>query len=329
MKGVGLKYLIFFVTSHCNLRCKHCFYRINKKEKELSLGEIKKTARTLRSLYFLKITGGEPFLRKDLYDVVKSFYDNGVKRISISTNGCLAEDITKVVEKLKRLPGLKLELGISIDDIGDKHDKIRGKKCYGKAMETYSRLYKLRDKNFRLGFNITMMRSNQNRLEKIFNVLKKKNPDGIGCTLIRGEPKNLKELDIDIERYKAFQELLEKYNEKKAKGLFQRLRMAKSRLVHKKIIDVLDGKKSFDCLAGEKIAVLYPNGNVNLCELLNYEIGNLKDYSYNFEKLWKSRKRAELRKKIKNCQCTHECFITSSLVFNLKGKFEILREILK
>jgi MoaA/NifB/PqqE/SkfB family radical SAM enzyme len=69
--------LTFSVTAACQSRCKTCNigleYRKDpkRKEKDLKLDEIEKIFRSLGHIYFLNISGGEPFLRKDLPEIVE------------------------------------------------------------------------------------------------------------------------------------------------------------------------------------------------------------------------------------------------------------------
>jgi len=67
--------LIFFVTSRCNLLCRHCFYweELNKKKGELELPEIEKIAKSLPNLLTVSLTGGEPYLRPDLPEIASAF----------------------------------------------------------------------------------------------------------------------------------------------------------------------------------------------------------------------------------------------------------------
>ena len=122
-------YLLFFVTERCNMECKHCFVKKSSGtgKKELDLYEIDKISKSLPALFFLRITGGEPFLRNDIYDIMEKFYTNSkVLRISVNTNGILTDEIVKTVEKVSaNLKDLTLEIGISIDNLFGKHDSIR------------------------------------------------------------------------------------------------------------------------------------------------------------------------------------------------------------
>ena len=142
------EYVTFFVTNKCNARCKHCFYwkELNSQLDELKLDEINKISKTMDDFLFLILTGGEPFLRDDLAEIVKIFYkNNNVRKMNIITNGKLPDkilDITKMV--MTECPDLYSALFVSLDDIGDNHDRIRGVKgIYKNALETVSHLKKI------------------------------------------------------------------------------------------------------------------------------------------------------------------------------------------
>ena len=84
-----IDFLIFFVTSKCNSNCKFCFYKskLNSGD-DLSLGEIRKISLGIGNFTNLLFSGGEPFLREDLPEIVDIFISqNQVKNISIPTNG--------------------------------------------------------------------------------------------------------------------------------------------------------------------------------------------------------------------------------------------------
>ena len=85
-------YMVLFVTAVCNARCDFCFYweeiESAKAQLELKLDDYKKVSSHLNHLFYLSIGGGEPFMRKDLPEIVELFYNNSKTRIvTISTNG--------------------------------------------------------------------------------------------------------------------------------------------------------------------------------------------------------------------------------------------------
>jgi molybdenum cofactor biosynthesis enzyme MoaA len=108
--------LIHFVTSKCNFACKHCFYwqELNQKKNELTLEEIKKMSPSIGPIFFLLIGGGEPFIRQDLPEIIKTYYENnGIQNLSIPTNGSLIKKTVGDCEKiLAECPGLKFSLSL-------------------------------------------------------------------------------------------------------------------------------------------------------------------------------------------------------------------------
>lgn len=74
------------VTYRCNARCSMCsrYKKPSRPDEEISIETIKK----LPKMYFTNITGGEPFIRTDLKDIVRELYKKS-DRIVISTNGFL------------------------------------------------------------------------------------------------------------------------------------------------------------------------------------------------------------------------------------------------
>ena len=85
------------VTYRCNAQCTMCnrYKAPSRPEEELSLETIKK----LPSMYFTNITGGEPFIRQDLEEIVEELYRHS-DRIVISTNGFFTDRILKLAKHL-------------------------------------------------------------------------------------------------------------------------------------------------------------------------------------------------------------------------------------
>ena len=83
-----------------------------------------------------------------------------------------------------------------------------------------------------------------------------------------------------------------------------------------------ENKMQTICYASRIAAVIYPNGDVHPCEILDSskKIGNLRDYDMNFRKLWRSKRNQEIADWIvkTKCFCTHECNVACNTTFNLK-----------
>lgn len=88
------------VTYRCNARCTMCnrYKAPSKPEEEISIETIKK----LPQMYFTNITGGEPFIRSDLKDIVRELYKKS-DRIVISTNGFLRTELSIYARNFRML----------------------------------------------------------------------------------------------------------------------------------------------------------------------------------------------------------------------------------
>jgi len=124
------------VTYRCNSRCVMCdiWKSDGDRERELAPEDYRWLPRSLRSI---NVSGGEPFLRDDIVDIVRVMRERCPDaRIVISTNGLQPERIERAVAQM---PGVAVR--ISIDGIGDAHDAVRGVPgAYDRAMETVERL---------------------------------------------------------------------------------------------------------------------------------------------------------------------------------------------
>src|SRR5262249_44458847 len=120
--------LTFSVTYRCNARCRTCNVW-KKRVDDLSLAEYKRVFDGIgRTLYWATFSGGEPFIRPDLIDIVLACYERcGPAIITIPTNGLYQQDILEGVARLSGLaPAAKIIINFSLDGIGPRHDELRG-----------------------------------------------------------------------------------------------------------------------------------------------------------------------------------------------------------
>jgi len=331
-----LDFVIFFVTNRCNSRCKHCFYwkSLNKKG-ELKLREIKKIFQNLGYVRDISLSGGEPLLREDIVEIVKIIYENSKpKSLSIPSNGLLPNKLEEVSERiLNSCPNMKLIINLSIDGPEKVHDYIRGVKGnFKKSTDCIEKLVNLRKKfnNLYVNINSVIMNKNIDYLEKFMNYVKNNfDVDGHYFEIIRGDSKN-KEFKIpELNKLKKFYEkalenekfYFEKRFKKRRVGINLGRKITKIfyigiiKYLYFLQIAVIKGKKwPFRCLAGKTSLVIYPKGEVSVCEL-KPAIGNLKKFNYDIKKLRKSTKWKKMLEKIKTtkCSCTHDCFIYNTV----------------
>ncbi len=157
----------FIVTWRCNLRCFMCDVWKKTDHDDMSVDEIRSVFQQIPHLDSLRITGGEPFLRRDLTDITRAIVEeNNPTVVHVTTAGILTERILKYV---KAVGSPKLHLKLSIDAIGARHDEIRGYRgLYDKAMRTLRALVDLRKQyGFFLGVNQTITDRNWDHIEPL------------------------------------------------------------------------------------------------------------------------------------------------------------------
>lgn len=170
MKKTSLKEVVLAITYQCNSHCQMCnIWKIKDHFREVTPGAYLSLPRTLKDI---NITGGEPFLRKDLKEIVQVLKNRCPQaNIVISSNGFATDLIIAQMQELKRIMP-KIGVAISIDGIGEAHNKIRGvKDGYAKATRTIINLKKIGIKNIKIGF--TIGEYNARELFEIYNLCQK------------------------------------------------------------------------------------------------------------------------------------------------------------
>src|SRR4030043_2275910 len=95
-------YCLFEITNRVNIRCRMCsLWKRGDKQKELSFAQIEKIVKNLEKLgvFMVSITGGEPFMRDDLADIIHMFKQHGFV-VRVLTNGTISSEdkIAKVMD---------------------------------------------------------------------------------------------------------------------------------------------------------------------------------------------------------------------------------------
>lgn len=325
-------HIVLFVTNKCNMECEHCFLvesgELNDTSRDqiFSLINIQKLARSLPKLLALSITGGEPFLRKDLSKIIKAFSETGyLKSINIVSNGFqtkqICEGINKILTENKKLD---IFLSISLDGDNQTHNLIRkNKNAYLNAMNTINQLSKLHKKNKRLsiGVNSTYIGSNYLSIRHLYKQLEKVKINYVSLNLVRGIRWQNRPKGIDINEYKDLCKIKEKIikNNNIESSFMNSLMKSKGNLMTGIIANTFQKDKSInDCYAGSLFGVIKDNGDVFACEQLEKPLGNLIKVDFDLSKIWFSDKAKEQRISINNheCHCTYECVASCNIFFN-------------
>ncbi|MBA2646531.1 MAG: radical SAM protein [Pyrinomonadaceae bacterium] len=334
--------LNILVTSVCDMRCTHCFFTEElddrpRKKLQMKTEEIEKISETLGgNLGVLILAGGEPFTRKDLPEIVRAFYENNkLESVYLMSNGQIQKrimpDVTRILDEC---PNLNVAVALGIDGLEAQHEKIRQKPgSWTIAIDTARQLQAIKREHPRLDIQTCtcFMNSNQDTIFKWYDFLKYDlKPDKVNFNYIRPPSADPKELDIDHSRYAKLAGMIDddsrhaaiKNNYGGDAGFFK---AAIDIYMHGLIAKAQEEQKAqMTCYAGTAGGVIYDEGTVSSCENLE-AVGNLRDYDWNFQKLWLSPQMQARRQKAKDgCFCTHESnSYYPSLPFNPKHLIQI------
>ncbi len=305
------------VTYRCNSRCRTCNI-YTKKADEFTLEEFDRTFASLgRAPYWFTMSGGEPFLRDDLPDICESAHrHNRPGIINIPTNGLLVDRIPAMVEKIAReCADSQIIVNVSIDEIGERHDKIRGVPgSYEKAVASYRALRKLKAPNLTLGIHTVVSVFNVERIPAIYeHVMREIAPDSF-ITEIAEERVELETLGAEItpdpQSYSvAIDFLIDRIKRGRFSGISgvtQAFRVRYYELVkrHLESRRLRVTRQEIPCYAGVASAQVAPDGDVWFCCIKADPVGNLRDVDYDFGKIWFGSKALEERGKIRRGECS-------------------------
>jgi MoaA/NifB/PqqE/SkfB family radical SAM enzyme len=285
------KYLWFEVTDLCNSRCEYC--NIYKKPPTKNPLTPKETKRILSSPLFQNVqyiihSGGEPTVRSDLLEILLAQHEAlPTATIQLSTNGLLPERAIAAVSELQRR-NIPVEVGISLDGVGEAHDSIRGVKGnFQKVDYLVKELLKMKAA-VSLGSTLT----NKN-LEN--NLKAKEYSQSLNVPFMwhwfnqSGFYGN--EQSDRAQNYKKTEEMIHAVKTTTPPGLYRDM-----------WINELNGvKPKFKCFALNTFAVLKCNGDIAPClSMWNNTIGTVRDEDP--AKVWSSKQAKQVRKSIKNCE---------------------------
>ncbi|GMR21187.1 MAG: hypothetical protein BMS9Abin36_1786 [Gammaproteobacteria bacterium] len=326
--------LTFFVTRKCNAKCPFCFYVNNTRcarvsEPELSLDEINMISLSLDKLLWLAFSGGEPYLRKDLVEISKVFYQqNSPVFMLFPTNGLLPDLIRYKTEQiLQHCKNSIVTVKLSIDGLHSDHDALRNTPgCFDKTMETYHLLGKLLEwyPNFELGVNTVFCSENQDKMDEIIDFVQDlMNVKTHTISMVRGNLESSHYKEVDHEKYRRAINRLENNLKNRTSSIYRfrgaRLKAAQDilqrRLIHQ---TMRSHERQIPCYAGRLNLVLTETGDVYPCEILSTSFGNVRDYNYNIKEIVRSEMARPVLDSIfnKRCYCTHECYFITNILFN-------------
>ena len=336
--------LFLFVTSRCNSLCRTCFYfdKLNSRD-DLTVDEIARISETAPPFRKLWISGGEPFLRPELAELVAMFVrNNGVHNVNLPTNGLLPDKTFPIMDRMLELcPEASIDLNFSLDGMQRTHDAIRGVpenfvRTLATMREAAARYRGIR----RLRRNVVTVitRENRDEVEQLGVYLREHAEiDGHYFEVVRGvapDP-SLKVLTRDA--VAGLHRRVMPFHRHYGRKLFAHLPPVVRQLAKLYYLgnlrfhydlheECLEGPRPWPmpCTAGDTSIVIDHNGRFRACEMRGI-VGDLHDFDFDVRRALASEgMRAEVAAiPGANCWCTHSCFIQDSSKFS--AKVQLLR----
>ena len=286
------------VTYRCNAHCNmcDCFKDPTRPEEEIQLEDIKK----LPEMAFTNITGGEPFIRKDIADIVEELYKKS-DRIVVSTNGYFTG---RIIDLCKKFP--KIGIRISIEGLQETNDKIRGiPDGFNRGYNTLKTLVEMKHPD--VGFGMTVQDMNCEDLVPLYDISNEMGMEFATATLHNSF--YFRKTDNKIEdKFKVAQNFEKLINEllksKSPKKWFR------AYFNHGLINYIYGNKRLLPCDMSKNAFFIDPFCDVIPCNGMAEKavMGNLRDQTW--EELWNSEQAKEVRRCIKDCE--RNCWMIGS-----------------
>lgn len=281
------------VTYRCPMRCKMCNIWNNptKVSEEFKPELLEK----LPNVNSINITGGEPFVREDIEEIVKILRKK-TKRIVFSTSGFFSD---RILALAKKYPDLGFR--ISIEGLSCKNDELRGRQGgFDKGLRTLLELRRMGVKD--IGFGITVSNNNSDDMLNLYELnrnLKMQFATASFHNSFYFHKYDNKVTNVD-EVCANFDELIQRLiNENSPKSWFRAF-------FNLGLINYIKGgRRMLPCEAGSENFFVDPYGNVLPCNGMEEScwfdtMGNLHDVN-DFMEIWNSEQAQKVRDKVANC----------------------------
>ena len=268
------------VTRECNMKCSHCYINATDKklDNELTTQEAKKLMDQICQVSkpLLILSGGEPLLRPDIFELIEYGSSKGLK-MGLGSNGSLIDDA--VAGKLKAA-GIAT-VSISLDShISAQHDEFRG--VAGAWEKAVNACKALRKNNVLVQVNTTLTHQNYDQIDDIMSLAEGIGVENFHLFFLVPTGRGTKLTDISPQKYEdmitnTFSKVARHKLNVRPSCAPQFMRIAKGM--------GLDMRQWIrGCIAGLYYCRIYPNGDITPCPYLPIKLGNVREKS--FKEIW-------------------------------------------
>ena len=281
------------ITRSCNLSCAHCraAAEFGHYPGELSLDEIKAVIDDIASITnpILIVTGGEPFMRPDIWDIIDYAHEKGCMPV-IGTNGTIiTEDIA---QKMAEHRISRMSVSLDFPD-AERHDEFRGEQ--GSFDDAIRGIKLAQEHGVGVQINTTVTKQNADTLEDMHDLAEELGAEAFHPFLLvpTGRGENLRDIELSPEEYEEV--LTWAYYKQKESPLhfkptdspqYYRIAHQKSREEGSKMSAEQYGLEAMTrgCLGGITFCFISHVGDVQPCGYFDMQLGNVKEKP--FSQIW-------------------------------------------
>lgn len=304
---VRINFASIIVTYRCNASCHMChtWQYPSKKDEEIGLESYER----LPFMKAVNVTGGEPFLRNDISEII-GILKKKCKRLVISSNGYFTERILQLFDRHRDI-GIR----VSIEGLPKANDELRGiKNGFDRGIRTLLELNRMGIKD--IGFGITLSDRNAKDMIELYQLAKMMGLDFATAAVHNSFYFHKYDNKYDYpgialdELNKLIKELLKS---SRVKDWFRAY-------FNYGLINYVKGNpRLIVCEMGHDSFFIDPGGEIFACNMLEESMGNLKNKS--FDDIWYSSEATKIRKLVNNC--SKNCWMIGSVAQQMKKKIWI------
>lgn len=256
----------FSVTNKCNSHCGFCnIWKIKSFEDEMSVPEIRSlfSHKCFSKVDTVSVTGGEPFLRDDIMDVICCLKESmpNLNRLFLNTN---ATNINRIVQVCKKSSVFfdNVILSVSLDGKKGVHNRLRGINNYDNVIKLLDVMTQIPEIKTSVSMTLSKDNANWQNLEHVHNVAIQKNAM-FNFRLADKSSTYYRNMDLDLSVFEEHRHQISKFILINCSD--NPFLMCLKQFIDTGSMDILikDGKNK--CLAGKKFAFIHPNGVISPC----------------------------------------------------------------